>query len=324
MCCQKRLLIQEGQLADALIRYAARGEVSAPLSGLDSMFTSRAELIAESSMLSGLFGRMVVVQDLVYLHGADPAWATRQVVPLLTREDEQANALWWSYLTRGRIGPPGFFNILKRGMLDRSTDPRITGIALEGLVGKVIQVYYSLVLDPDLEYVLTVSDVKQFLRNVPPSGRTYAAWLLWRVLTSEGHDLPTGRAERWRTVVGPMFRRIWPRDLRCRSPEVSRRLVYMALECDEALPDVVDAIGDVLVPYRVTGVQRWLEMGDGGDRRPREHVRALIRMANAVIAADAVPADLGVFLQECALMDPDVEEVSSYIRLRSIRRQSNR
>lgn len=320
----KALADPGGQLADALVRYAPRGGVSGPSSGFASTFTSRAARIAESSMLSGLFGRMVVVQYLAYLHGVDPAWATRKVVPLLTREDDQANALWWSYLTRGQIGPPGLFNILRRRMLDGSTDPGITGIALDGLVGKVIQVYYWLVLDPDLEYVLTVSDVKMFLRNAPPSGRTHAAWLLWRVLTSEDHDLPTTRAERWRTVVGPMFRGIWPRDLRCRSPEVSRRLVYMALECDEALPDVVDAVGDVLVPYRVAGVHRWLEVGDGGERRPREHVRALLRMASAVIEADAVPGDLGVFLQECALMDPDVEEDPSYIRLRSIRRQSNR
>lgn len=312
-----------GQLADVLIRYTVQGDVSSSL-GFAKAFISRAERTVESSTLSGLFGRMVVVQHLAYLHGVDPAWATRQVVPLLTREDEQASALWWSYLTRGRIGPPGLFNMLKRRMLDESTDPRITGIALDNLVGKVIQVYYWLMLEPDLDYELTTSDVKIFLRNVPREGRTHAAWLLWRVLTGEDQDLPTRRAARWRTVVGPMFRAIWPRDLRCRSPEVSRRLVYMALECDGALPDVIDAVGDVLVPYRVAGVHRWLEAGDGGARRPREHVRALIRMASAVIEADAVPGDLGVFLQECVLMDPDVEEDPSYIRLRSIRRQSDR
>ncbi len=311
-----------GQLADALIRYAGQGDVSSSL-GFASVFISRADRIVESSTLSGLFGRMVVVQHLAYLHGVDSAWATRQIVPLMTRDDEHTNALWWSYLTRGQIGPPELFNILKRRMLDRSTRSEITDVALDNLVGKVIQVYYWLVLEPDLEYLLTVNEVKMFLRNVPTRGRTHAAWLLWRVLTGEDHDPPARRAARWRTVVGPMFRAIWPRDLRCRSPEVSRRLVYMALECDEALPDVVDAIGDVLVPYGVAGVHRWLEVGEDGDRRPQEHVPALLRMASAVINANAVPRDLGVFLQECASMDPDVEGDPSYIRLRSIRRQSN-
>ena len=312
-----------GKLADVLIRYVAQGE-SSHSEGFASAFLSRAEQIVESPTRSGLFGRMITVQHLAYLYGVDSAWVTQNVIPLLNWEGEEAGALWWSYLVNGQIGPPGLFNTLKRGVLKGATRPEVTGVALDGLVGKVIQVYYWLNRERNLEYLLSASDVKAVLRDVPSKGRIHAAWLLWRMLSSDDDDNRGERAARWGTVVGPIFRAIWPRDLRCRSPEVSRRLVYIALECKDALPDVVDTVVDVLVPYKVSGVCRWLETGENRKRRPQEHAAALLRMANAVLEAGALPGDLGVFLQECLLMDPGIESDPNYIRLCSIRRGSER
>ena len=312
-----------GQLADVLIRYVAQGD-SSRSEGFSSAFLSRAEQIVESPTRPGLFGRMITVQHLAYLYSVDSAWATQKVVPLLNWEGEEAGALWWSYLTHGQIGPPGLFNTLKRGMLKGATRPEVTGVALDKFVRKVLQVYYWLSLERNLEYRLSANDVKAVLRDVPSKGRIHAAWLLWRMLSSDDDDNRAERAARWGTVVGPIFRAIWPRDLRCRSPEVSRRLVYIALECKDALPDVVETVVDVLVPYKVSGVCRWLETGEDSDHRPQEHAAALVRMASAVLEGGALPGDLGVFLQECLVMDPGLESDSNYIRLCSIRRGSER
>ena len=310
-----------GRLADALIRYAAREGAASP-GGFAKAFKARGKQVVVSPTQSGLFGRMMVVQHLAYLYNVDAPWVTEDIVPLLNWENDEAAALWWSYAAHGRIGPPRLFNILKRGMLEGAKRTEITGDALNSLVGKVIQVYYWLMLERNLEYQLTAAEVKAFLRNAPSEGRVHAAWLLWGIISDVDADNEEGRAAQWHTVVGPLFQAIWPMDLRCRSPDVSRRLVYMGLECDDALPDVVDAVVDVLVPYTLPSVCHWLETGDGRSRRPQEHARSLVRMADAVIQPDAVPGDLGVFLQECLRMDPEIEEDSSYIRLRSIRRPS--
>lgn len=312
-----------GQLADVLIRYVAQRHSLHP-DAFASAFMSRAEQVLRSPTQSGLFGRMIAVQHIAYLYNVNSRWATEKLLPLLDWEGEEADALWWSYATYGQIGPPGLFNILKCGLLQGATKPEITGVALDNLVGKAIQVYYWVTRDRDSEYQLLASEVKDFLRDVPSKGRIHAAWLLWRILWGDDDDNPAERVARWDTVVGPIFRTIWPKDLRCRSREVSRRLVYMALKCNDALPDVVEAIVDVLVPYTVSSLCRWLETSESDDRRPQEHVAPIVRMANAVLVAEALPGDLGVFLQECVTIDPEIESDSNYIRLFSIRRASER
>jgi hypothetical protein len=59
-----------------------------------------------------------------------------------------------------------------------------------------------------------------------------------------GHD----QAERWRTLIGPLFRDIWPLDAKLRTEETAENLVLMAMECEGAFPDAVEAIVDLVVP----------------------------------------------------------------------------
>ncbi len=62
---------------------------------------------------------------------------------------------------------------------------------------------------------------------------------------------PPDKAERWQRLIGPIFRDVWPLDAGLRGKKTAQNLVLMALECEGAFPDAVDAIVDFLVPYRL-------------------------------------------------------------------------
>jgi hypothetical protein len=89
--------------------------------------------------------------------------------------------------------------------------------------------------------------MKRALTVGPPSGRQNVAWHLARMM-SNAEGKPADKAERWRKLVGPLLREIWPLDANLRSKGTTRNLVLMALECEKAFPEAVESILDFLVP----------------------------------------------------------------------------
>ena len=76
----------------------------------------------------------------------------------------------------------------------------------------------------------------------------------------------------------------------------------MALECEGAFPDAVDAIVDFLVPYRIYRLSDLLRpVGQRHDTVVAQHPAAFVRLANALIdpAVYPVPNDLAAFLGKC-------------------------
>ena len=96
----------------------------------------------------------------------------------------------------------------------------------------------------------------------------------------------------------------------------------MALECEGAFPDAVDAIVDFLVPYQLYELSMSLRLEQKHSNLVRQHPAAFVRLANALIDPTVylVPGDLAVFLEECVTADPRLVNERSYIRLYALRR----
>jgi len=91
------------------------------------------------------------------------------------------------------------------------------------------------------------------------AARRHASWNLWRLVAeADGH--PQDRAERWRDVIGPLFREVWPLDADLRGAATTRNLVPMALQCEAAFPEAVEAILDFIVPYQLYSLSQPLRL----------------------------------------------------------------
>jgi hypothetical protein len=134
---------------------------------------------------------------------------------------------------------------------------------------------------------------------------------------------PADKATRWRQIIGPFFRDIWPLDASLRNEEATRNLVMMALECEAAFPEAVIAILDLVVPYQLYQISHSLRLEPRHDQLVPQHPLAFVRLANALIdpAAYPVPNDLATLLQDCLSTSPTVANDPAYIRLYGLRRQ---
>jgi hypothetical protein len=215
-------------------------------SGLPDHLRPCFDMIAAASGLPGLLARIYVVRELAYLDAIDSAWTSANLTGRLSWEHSEALPLWRSY-AHGRVGSPKLFNSLKSQVLSAFERQRLSDDEHEGLISRLLSVFISHRLGEAAEYLFTPAEMKGALTVGPSAVRRNVAWNLWRMMGEADGD-PIDKQARWREVIGPLFREIWPLDANLRDEETSRNLVLMALECEGAFPEAVEAIRDFLLP----------------------------------------------------------------------------
>jgi hypothetical protein len=305
-------------LVDALwAREPGRG------SGLGDDLKPRFERVANAGGHAGLLGRVYIVRHLAYLDAVDPAWTAENLTQRLSWEHPEALIMWRSY-AHGGIGSARLFNTLKPAMLAAFEKKELSDHEIEGLVSKLLSVGIWHQRSESAEYELTTAEIRRALTVGPSSARRNVSWNLWRMMGSAEEDIPD-KAARWRTIVGPQFREIWPLDARLRSKSTTRNFVLMALECGDAFPEAVEAILDFIVPYELYAIAHSLRLEQHHSDLLRRFPSAFAKLANALIdpAVFRVPNDLGTLLQECVAADPNIVQDPAFIRLHGLRRERN-
>ena len=147
---------------------------------------------------------------------------------------------------------------------------------------------------------------------------------LWQFMGDAQAD-PVDKVSRWHKVAGPLFQSIWPLDARLRSQDTTRYLVLMALECQGAFSEAVDAIINLIVPYELHEISISLKFEDSHRELVHQDPLSFLKLTNALIDATlfSIPNDLADFLQECVAADPTVVAHPAYVRLNGLRRQRN-
>lgn len=302
-------------------------------SGIEVALRPRFDRLVVAGGRPGLLARVYLVHSLPYLDAIDPAWVEANFDQRLAWDHPEALPLWRSYAAGG-IGSARLFNVLKPGVLSAFEQHQLSDSEFEGLVSNLLSVAIWHQRGEASEYNLTTTEVRRALTVGPASARRNVSWNLWRMMgrpDGDGSDQEAAdgavadRATRWRTIAGPLFRNIWPLDARLRSKSTTRNLVLMALECEAAFPEAVEAILDVLVPYELYQLSHSLRLEDKHSELVRQFPLAFVRLANALIdpIAFSVPGDLAAFLQECVAADRSVAGDPAYRRLYGLRRQRN-
>jgi hypothetical protein len=140
---------------------------------------------------------------------------------------------------------------------------------------------------------------------------------------AEEDSEPKNRAERWRQVIGPFFRDIWPPDAACRDVRVSHELVLMTLECEDAFPEAVEAILDIIVPHDIFSVAMSLHVEDRHKDQSARHPEAFLKLLDASTdpARAQPPHDLADVLAVCLSAEPNLANTATYQRLHAVARR---
>jgi hypothetical protein len=264
---------------------------------LGSDFTPRFDKAVAAGGRAGLLARVYLIRFIAYFDAIDPTWTEQQLTPRLSWDHPEALALWRSY-AHGEIGSSRLFNALKPAMLAAFERKQLADDEFEGIISKLLSVCIWHQRGESPEYDLTGAELKRALTVGPPAARRNTSWNFWRMM-ADPERTPADKAARWREIVGPLFRDIWPLDADLRSKGTTRNFVNMALESGEAFPEAVDAILDFLIPYELYQIAHSLRLDDKHDHLVKDYPRAFLRLANALIdpAAFVLSVDLGVVLE---------------------------
>jgi hypothetical protein len=322
-----------GVLAWALLD-ALSAQKPARNEGFGAALKPRFDRLALAEGRPGLLARVYLARALAYLDAIDPQWVQTNFEPRLSWTHEEALPLWRSY-AHGKIGSARLFNGLKPATLASFERKDLSDAEFEGLTSKLLSVAIWHQRGEAQEYNLAAAEIRRALIVGPASARRNVAWNFWRLMAKADQDgsdeddaaqeVIVDKVTYWRTILGPVFRSIWPLDAKLRSKSTTQNLVLMALESEAAFPEVVDAILDVIVPYELYQLSHSLRLEGKHSELVQRYPLAFVKLVNALIdpAAFRVPGDLASFLQECAAADPTVANDPAYIRLYGLRRQRN-
>ncbi len=252
------------------------------------------------------------------LHQVAPNWVSEQLLPLFNWSGDDAAFLWSARAHDSHfVGPPPLFNALKRPFMEAFERPGVSDHILRGLVDQLLFVALWRRRPKDAAYDLTSAEIKRALSAAPAAIRHSAAWRFFDWIRNEDDETPSP-AERWRTDVGPLFQEVWPRAAAARDAEITQRLAWMAIEANDAFPEVVDVILDYLVPTDIHFIRIELRQDDGdGEKLAARFPIAFLRLLDALVdpACSVVPRDLDETLRVCSVADPSVTTLPEYRRL---------
>ena len=226
--------------------------------GLGAELTPRFSRVVGAAGRAGLLARVYLFRALAYFDAIDPGWTEAHMRPLLAWNQPESLPLWKSY-SQGKAGSARLFNSLKPTLLQAFERQDLSDHEYEGLFSQILSVGIWHRQGDAAEYNLTTAEIKRALTVGPPAVRRNASWNLWRMM-GEADGVPKDKAERWRTVYGPLFADIWPLDARLRSEQTTRNIIHMVLECEGAFPDAVEAVLDLIVPYQLYALAHSLRL----------------------------------------------------------------
>lgn len=319
----RALNLPGGVLAETLFDHlaATKPPPGAGLGDLEPRFTLVARAVGES----GLLGRVHFARELSYLHSIAPAWTAAEMLPRFQLEHSEALAMWRAN-AQARAGLPELFNTLKAPLLDMILRPELSDHEAGNLATRLLDVLVGQRLGSGQDYELDSAEVRELLVISPARLRDHFAWLLWQL--QRGNPPADGqlsaKGARWRELVGPIFKQIWPLDARLRTKRASQNLVRMVMETDDAFHEAVDAVVDVLAPYKLYSMEHIFCLEGAQAALIERYPRAIIRLASALVdpLLHPVPRDLARILAQCQQHEPEIVHDPGFLRLNGFRRLS--
>lgn len=197
---------------------------------------------------SGLIARCLFVEELPTLLQTDPEWTKRNLVDVLSANNNEA-ILLWQYVAFKCLCTETL-RIIGDEACNKLLDGRLNELARESLTDSlIVEGLYAFRDKRDM----AVSDVKlsQMLRQADDEIRIHAARRIWifqeDLSKSAEHGHSAGNV--FLSSVKPFLEQVWPQERSLGSPDVSRELSALPVLSGDAFADAVDVIARFLTPF---------------------------------------------------------------------------
>lgn len=313
-----------GRLADVLIRKASDyGYVTNQR--FSAEFRERLDKIVTARCQNGLFGRAILAQHLSFLAAVDLEWVRSQFLPRFIWTHDEAAVLWMANAYERGLVRPEIFNQMKDAFLESFQRQVLEENHWKGLISRLFQIAVWHRTGQALDYNFSDNDFRGVLAIGHRSVRHTVSWAMWRYLADHGGNAD-GKANLWRTVIGPILIAVWPLDASLRDGRTTENFVRVALESFDEFPNAVASIIGLLKPIDDRLGFSILSLNENAEELAARFPCAFVHLISVLVGRDLsnIPSDLGRILEICSGADPNIVENSHYIRLSGIwrRRQS--
>ena len=217
--------------------------------------------------------------QLTWLYAIAPEWTTRNLLPSIADGGDDGDAIWDGFLWAARTPSRALFDHIKPHLLERAASPMrrraeanvIAGFLLVGWGG-----------DPGAdppEQLITSGELREILVE---SDDDLRGQVLWHIEHWSADTQGT-----WRGRLVPFLSDVWPNHRAVRTPEMSSRLVDLALASGDLFTEVVQAILPRLVPVRQGMMRGFMLKEEQQDHPARAHPAAMLDLLWAILAEDA-------------------------------------
>jgi hypothetical protein len=228
-----------GRLAEVLLKKLTSesdaGELSAEM-------CKRLDRLVDAPGKAGKLARVRLAAAVSDLFERAPVWTKTKILPLFEWSSADAADAWESRKYSNYIGSPELFGLFKKPLLEMFGRG---GTSLDEL--RNFAEWFTVILisnqyrKSDL-YPLTAIEARSALRRAGVG-----------VLSRVGNRLaiemeaanPEQKAERWRTIVNPVFCGIWPLDVELQSHASTFELTKILRATGEVFPEATD----VIIPF---------------------------------------------------------------------------
>lgn len=247
--------------------------------GFPDAWTTKQEQLL---MLPGDMRRHALVMlgfQINWLFGIAPQWTRQHLLPVVADEHDDGDALWDGILWAARAPSRALFELLKPGLLARAMSP-IRRRAEANVIGGFLLIGWC--GDPDADppdRLVTSAELRDILVESDDDLRAQILWHIehWSV-DMEG---------KWRVRIVPFLKDVWPNHRAVRTPEISTRLVNLALASGDLFPQVVEAILPRLVPVRGGMLSGFMLREDAKNHPAVIYPTAMLDLLWAILAEDA-------------------------------------
>ena len=216
--------------------------------------------------------------QLNWLFAIAPAWTEQALLPTVADDGDDGDALWDGILWSGRAPRRLLFERLKPSLLARAMSP-MRRRAEANVVGAFLLIGWGGgTTDDPADQLITSAELRDILVETDDELRGQILWQLehWSA-NAEGP---------WHGRLVPFLQDVWPHHRSVQTPEMSIRLVDLAMASGDLFPRVVDAITLRLVPVR-GGTARGFILSSSAENPAASYPAAMLDLLWVILAEDA-------------------------------------
>jgi hypothetical protein len=227
-----------GRLAEVLLKRLTKGPDKREL---PKSVRTRFDKLMSSAGEIGRLARVRLAANVSFLFECAPLWTKEHIIPLFDWSSPEASAAWSARKYDNYIGQPGLVGLTKQPFLELFGRADVSDEDLRIFAEWLVAIIIANQCD-QADYPITPVEARSALRQAGT-----------RSLSSVGHRLaiemerakPEEKVPKWRDVVGPVFRSIWPLDVELQTSASTFKLVQILRASGDAFPEAAE----VIVPF---------------------------------------------------------------------------